>query len=171
VNTKESAIIETLREFRRFRSDVIALIDGDGGGNEKRKAIATMDETTRPKAVIQFGPEGEIEDLVAWIMEPVLESPGPILVSLLTDVPKPWTLQILGQKIKEKQHKTNWELHENLAWEAYNYPACRARVVGFLNDTARICSGSAPQIDGWQTSTVPKTDIPLYIANFIRNSV
>jgi hypothetical protein len=130
-----------------------------------------MEQALRPKAVIQFGRDGKIEDLAAWIMEPALGSPRPVLAQILSDVPKPWNAQMLGRRLQEAELKGDWQLHENLAWEVYGYPACNARVSAFLNDVARICSNGIPQSEGWQISVVPQTEVPLYTADFVRNTV
>ncbi len=174
VHTNNSAVTEFVKELRRFRNDVFALVDGDDEGNKKLVAISKMDEVSKPKAVIQFGPEGEIEDLAAWMLEPAFVNPGPILTSIMSDLNKPWTVNLLGQQLKlcedkGKRYKEDWELHENLAWEAYSDPICRTRVVAFLSDTVRICSGIKPQLDGWQPSILPNNNVPLFVASFIRN--
>jgi putative ATP-dependent endonuclease of the OLD family len=168
IKTNESAIVPTLQELRRFRNDIIALLDGDRGGNRKIREIAEMDNTRKPKAIIQFGREGEIEDLASWIIEPTFASPGGILAELMADAVVPWTMQELGNKLKQERRKDNWELHENLVWEAYNCVGCRERAVAFLSDIARICSGNNPILDGWQSINLPESNIPLHTASFIR---
>ena len=170
VLTKNSAVLEYLKELRRFRTDVVVLIDGDSEGNSKLQDISLMDDTSKPKAVIQFGPEGEIEDVAAWVMEPLLSTPGPILKGILADIPPPPTAQALGKKFKLSDYKGDWELHENLAWEAYGDPRCRARVVAFLSDIARICAGGRPELPDWKSSTVSRGIIPLHVASFISNT-
>lgn len=175
VHTNDSAVTAFVKELRRFRNDVFALVDGDAEGRKKLQQISQMDESSRPKAVLQYGPGGEIEDVAAWAMEPALGSPGPILAGVLAQVQKPWTAQVLGQRLKlceqgAQRHKEDWELHENLAWEAYADAQCRARVVAFLSDIARICVGVEPQLGGWQSSTLPVNNVPLHVATFIRNS-
>lgn len=175
VHTNDSAVTAFVKELRRFRNDVFALVDGDAEGREKLREISQLDESSRPKAVLQFGPGGEVEDVAAWAMEPALASPGPVLAGVLAEAQRPWTPQLLGQQLKlceraGRRHKEDWELHENLAWEAYGYPACCDRVVALLSDIARICAGADPQLDGWQSSTLPGNNIPLHVASFIRNS-
>jgi putative ATP-dependent endonuclease of OLD family len=175
VHTNDSAVSAFVKELRRFRTDVVALIDGDSEGNNKLKDLSVMDESSKPKAIVQFGPEGEIEDLAAWVMEPLLKSPDPILAGVLASAKKPWTVQVLGHQLKlcepeGKRNKEDWELHENLVWEAYGYPECRALAVNFLNDIARICAGASPELPGWKQSTVPDSKIPLYVAEFITNT-
>jgi len=176
VHTNDSAVTTFVKELRRFRNDIVALIDGDPEGKKKLKDISEMDEFSMPRAIIQFGTNGEIEDAAAWIMEPMLESPGPILTEVLNNVQKPWTAQILGQQLKlceleGKRHKENWEIHENLVWEAYGHAACRARAVAFLSDIARICAGAKPQLQGWKSSFVARSKMPLHVASFIRDTV
>jgi len=175
VHTKDSMVTAFVKELRRFRNDVFALIDGDAEGSNKLQAISQMDESSRPKAVLQYGPGGEIEDVAAWAMEPAVKSPGPILAGVLAQVQKPWTTQVLGQELKlceqgGQRHKEDWELHENLAWEAYGNAECRRRIVAFLSDIARICVGVDPQLSGWKSSTLPVNNVPLHVASFIRNS-
>jgi putative ATP-dependent endonuclease of OLD family len=175
VRTNDSAVTAFVKELRRFRNDVFAIVDGDAEGRNKLQAISQMDESSRPKAVLQYGPGGEIEDVAAWAMEPALGSPGPILAGVLAQVQKPWTTQVLGQQLKlcergGQRHKEDWELHENLAWEAYGYAECRARIVAFLSDIARICVGVDPKLSGWLPSTLPANNVPLHVASFIRNS-
>jgi putative ATP-dependent endonuclease of OLD family len=169
VHTNNSAVSDFVKELRRFRSDVVALIDGDSEGKSKVKALSAMEDTTKPKAVIQFGPEGEIEDVAAWIMEPVLSKPDPILAGVLADMPLPWTTQALGKQLKRDGYKGDWELHENLVWESYSNAECRTRAVNFLSDITRICAGTEPQLDDWHLSFLRTNRIPLYIASFISN--
>lgn len=174
VHTNDSSVTDFINELRRFRNDVIALVDGDKEGKKKLADISKLDSTKQPKAVIQFGTEGEIEDLAAWIMEPLLLSPGPILGGIIAQMPQPITVHSLGSELKKDvkggvRCKGDWELHENLAWEAYNCLNCRKRVVSFLSDIARICAGSSPKLENWQVSTIQPGNIPLYIAGFINN--
>ena len=174
IHTSNSAVLQFIRELRRFRNDVYALIDGDNEGNQKYRRILEINERYRPKVVIQFGENGEIEDLAAWVLEPMIASPGEFLESVLVDIPKPWTVQKLGKQLKVcdhegHRHKEDWELHENLAWEAYGYQDCRKRIVAFLSDIARICAGHDPRLPGWRLPDNPAIQFPRYIAEFIHN--
>src|SRR5262249_53584307 len=116
-----------------------------------------------PLRIVQLGQNAGIETLAAWIIEPCLKTPGPVLSSMFAGASNS-DLKCLTSKLID--NKKNLELHENLAWEASENKQSVARAAGFLDDLYRISAGEKPQDGGW-TSAQNGTTI-IYTATHIK---
>jgi len=162
IPTSDAAVTDTIAEIGRFRADVIALIDGDSSGDGY---VASLEQAAcHPAKIIQYGAGAAIECLSAWILEPALAAPGPVLLSLL---PPRKNLKNLQDVLAAR--KDDRQLRENLCWEALDTPACALRAGSFLEDVARIAGGLLPKDSHWVRET-RASGIPLFKARHIANA-
>jgi hypothetical protein len=162
IPTSDAAVVDTIAEIGRFREDVVALIDGDSSGDGY---VAALEQAPcHPAKIIQFGADAAIECLSAWILEPALSTPGPLLSAFLT---RQKTLKNLQDELATR--KDDRQLRENLCWEALDTPACALRAGNFLEDVARIAAGLLPKDSHWVTET-RASGIPLFKATHIANA-
>ena len=148
VPTSDGAVVDTVAEIGRFRGDTIALIDGDDEGN---KYLASLEQAASPPArIVQYGLDAAIECLSAWILEPAVTAPGPVLSGLLSQQRGLKSLQ--NALIARKDDR---QLREDLCWEALDTPACALRAGAFLQDLSLIGAGLSPKIPQWETKTRP----------------
>jgi putative ATP-dependent endonuclease of the OLD family len=160
IPTSDAAITDTIAEINRFRTDAIALVDGDTTGDAY---IICMEQATcRPTNIIQYGVGAAVECLCAWILEPALSAPGAVLSNLLTTSQR--SLGSLQAILVSK--KDDRQLREDLCWEAIETPACALRAGQFLEDIACIAAGSPPKDSRW-TSTTLASGTRLFKANHI----
>jgi hypothetical protein len=161
IPTSDASVVATWTEIAQFRADVVALVDGDSDGRGYASQLTSFKPP--PKLTISLGKDGEIEHLAAWIIEPALANPGPVLTTLLPDNAKR-TLKDLAHALFGR--KKDRELHENLAWEALDNTQCTIRAGEFVNDIAAIVSGQNPSNVNWSIET-PVTGSQLFVANHI----
>lgn len=161
IPTSDAAVVATWAEIAQFRPEVVALVDGDSNGIGYASQLTSL--TPPPKRTIRFGSDGEIEHLAAWIIEPALANPGPILTTLLRDPTKRSRKDLTSALFGKKKDR---ELHENLAWEALENSQCAIRAGEFVNDIAAIASGQNPSNTSWSIET-PVPNSELFVANHI----
>jgi hypothetical protein len=148
IPTSEGAVVDTIAEMARFRGDAIALIDGDDEGN---KYVASLEQAaSRPAKIIRFGTAAAIECLSAWILQPALAAPGPILSSILP--PRRGLKDLQDALVGRKDDR---QLRENLCWEALETSACTIRAGTFLEDVSRIAAELPPHNPQWETEKRP----------------
>jgi hypothetical protein len=104
----------------------------------------------KPRRVAQYGASAAVECLSAWIIEPCLANPGPILTELLQDPAKRSLkdLQSALIDIKKDRHQ-----RENLAWECADVPASALRAGEFIDDLSRIAASASPKMAMWKQTT------------------
>jgi putative ATP-dependent endonuclease of OLD family len=163
--TEESATVEMCKIFVKLRKDVAVLVDGDSEGNQKIQLIKRLPIEERPTTIIQFGVNGEIEDLVAWILEPSFSCPGPTLSAMLAG--QVISISEVSKILKLSKNKGSWELHENLAWEAFENPDSKARIKQFFGNIYSILAGERSLIPGWTRQDLVPEMIALYKSDFI----
>lgn len=162
IPTSDAAVTDTIAEIARFRADVIALVDGDSSGDGY---VASLEQAAcHPAKIIQYGAGAAIECLSAWILEPALTAPGPVLSTLL---PLHRNLKNLQDELAAR--KDDRQLRENLCWEALDTPACALRAGDFLEDVARIAGGLLPKDSHWVSET-RASGIHLFKACHIANA-
>jgi putative ATP-dependent endonuclease of OLD family len=147
IPTSDAAVVETIAEIGRFRSDAIALIDGDQAGDEYVSMLEKAQ--VHPAQIIQYGTGAASECLSARILEPALTAPGPILSNLLMSQQR--NLKQLQRALIAR--KDDRQLREDLCWEALDTPACAVRAGRFLEDISCIATGSSPKEPQWLTTT------------------
>ena len=145
----------------RFREDAVPLVDGDTSGDAYIAKLVTT--KPRPRAIVRYGQAACVECVAAWILEPTLASPGPIVASLLSS-PADRTLKRLQQVLIER--KKEQELHESVAWEALATPAAVMRAGEFLQDLALIASRQKPANPGW-ISQVQQNGVVIHQATHV----
>lgn len=147
IPTSDGAVTETFIDISRFRADVIPLVDGDQSGDGY---IASLEQATFPPArIIQYGTGAAVECLGAWILQPALAAPGPVLATLLGT--SRHDLRSLQKVLAAK--KDDRQLRENLCWEALDNGSCAIRAGNFLEDLAAIAAGSSPKDPQWVSAT------------------
>jgi putative ATP-dependent endonuclease of the OLD family len=161
IPTSNSAVVDTVAEISRFRKDIIALVDGDGPGNDY---VTSLKQAGNPPAkIIQYGNGAAIECLSAWVLEPALTSPGPVLSAL---VGANRNLKALQDALAAK--KDDRKLREDLCWEAAETSACALRAGKFLEDISRIAGGLSPKDTHWTVDN-STSQTPVFKAGHIAN--
>ena len=157
IPTSDAAIADTITEIARFRPDAIALVDGDGPGNDY---IACLEQSEiRPTKIIQYGTAAAIECLSAWILEPALSISASVLSGLLPPG-EPNLRNLQAALILRKEDR---QMREDLCWAAAEIPACAMRAGRFLEDVAHIASGVTPKDPNW-TVTIRPSGVSLFKA-------
>lgn len=161
--TSDAAVAESYMEIAQFRPDAVPVIDGDAAG---AKYLNELKNTLPPQArVIQYGDKAAVECLSAWILEPALSAPLPIMRELLEDLAP--NLQNLQKALINK--KKDRELHEKLVWEALEVEGCCLRACEFLQDLASIATQSLPTNTGWQRHDVGN-GVQLFVASHVKRA-
>ncbi|MFH1893766.1 MAG: hypothetical protein ABIK83_13925, partial [Candidatus Zixiibacteriota bacterium] len=127
-------------------------------------------DSQRPRMIIQLPSESEIEDLAAWILEPMISTPGPILGTILQAMDGAPSLESVAAELKlndrnGKRYKEDWELHENLAWESLRSAESVNRATRFMSELCAIASGKQPDLNEWTKDT--DSNITRFVPNFI----
>lgn len=148
VPTSDGAVLETFTEIQRIRPDAVPLVDGDDAGESYIERLCQL--PISPRRIVRLGTGAAIECLTAWILEPSLSDPKPALAELLPD---PGTRGLKDVQSAIIAIKDKSELHEALAWEALETPACMARVVELFEDLTTIAAGVVPSAIRWRTTT------------------
>jgi len=160
IPTSDAALTDTISEIGRFRADAIALVDGDTSGDGY---ITSLEQSTCcPQKIIQYGKNAAVECLSAWILEPSLKAPGPVLLRLLSQ--KQRNVRELQDVLAST--KNDKQLREDLCWEAEENPLCAIRAGQFLEDVAQIAANSSPKNTDWKL-TARASGVSLFTANHI----
>jgi hypothetical protein len=114
---------------------------------------------------VRYGAEAAVEYLAAWILEPCLGAPGPVLTYLL----KGTAGALRDLQVALVREKDNLSVRESAAWEALETADAAKRAGEFLQDLGMIAAGSAPSNAGW-TLKKTSTGITVYTATHIRKS-
>lgn len=154
IPTQDGEVVDSFIELRRFRPDALPFVDGDPTGDSYVRRLLAC--SPAPRAIIQLGTGAAIETLSTWILEPCMAKPGPSLSALLSEV---GSLNFNGLRNVLSRHKKEFELREDLAWEASENPASVVRVAEFLGDMGRISSGEAPVNPGWKFTVDGSTKV------------
>jgi putative ATP-dependent endonuclease of OLD family len=163
IPTQSSAVVDTFGVVSRLRPDAIPLIDGDPSGDSYLSALERL--TLRPKCVVQYGKGASVECLAAWILEPSLASPGPILGARMQNVAKRTLAELQDLLISNKRDTS---LAEELAWEATEHPSCVERLLAFFGELAAVVLGGAIASNPlWVVEQRP-VGVKLCTASFIR---
>lgn len=165
VPTHDGAVVDTYEETRRFRPDALPLVDGDDQGEKYAQALDAMKPP--PRAIARYGAGAAVEYFAAWVLEPCLAAPGPILSELLQGTTG--TLRDL-RGVLTGRAKDDASLREALAWEALDRSDAVKRAGEFLQDLALIAGGQAPSNSGW-TSTITPSGATVYTATHIRKII
>jgi hypothetical protein len=147
VPTQDGQIVDTYSEVARFNASALPLVDGDNEGQKHCEKLCNLNPP--PKQIVQFGNDAATEFLAAWVLEPCLSNPGPILTGLLSSVDR--NVKALQQILKT--NKKDRELHENLMSEALDNPVSVERATEFLEDLSAIITGKQPKNSGWKQSS------------------
>jgi len=163
VPTKDAAITETYEEICKLRPDAVPIVDGDQGGDQYFENLLGL--ASPPGRAIRWGNNAAIECVAAWVLQPALAAPGPVLEKLLPSSADR-TLERLQQALIN--NKKDRELRENLASEALDQPHCVSRAVELLCDLAAIIGGASPGSPGWNKRE--HKGAQLYVADHIRRA-
>lgn len=154
------AIVKTFEEVAKFRSDIVCVVDGDTSGTDYIKGLLAVSKP--PRRIVQWGSDAGIECVVAWILEPALNSPSMTLAEALPG--KDRTLKGLQRVLCD--HKKDRAFHEAVAWEILDNPVCISRLCELLRDLSTIGSGANPKDSVWSSAT-PKVGTTVYTAQHI----
>jgi putative ATP-dependent endonuclease of OLD family len=149
VPTQDSAVVDTFREINRFRPDALPVLDGDSEGGIYQTALAAL--ALKPRRIVQYGTAAAVECLSAWIIEPCLADPGPVLKTLLADPAKRSLKDLQNALIAMKKDRYQ---RENLAWECADRPASALRAGEFIEDLSRVASTGTPKMPMWKKTTL-----------------
>ncbi len=144
IPTSDAAVLNTFLEISRFRPDALPILDGDAAGIQYTDALA--EASPAPHSIVRLGHSAAIECLSAWIMEPALRAPGPALAQVVAADASVRTLQKALCASKKDR-----DLHEVLAWECCDNPACWHRASQFFRDLSMISSGQSACHGDWCT--------------------
>lgn len=146
--THDAAVVETLKEVRRFRPEAIPLLDGDPAGDSYLAQVAAL--TTLPSRCIRHGSGAGIECVSAWILEPTLSDAGSEAVATIPDGQARTLKNLQAALIARKDDR---DLRERLAWSIVGSSEASYRCQEYFNDLAAIATGRAPSNHGWKSST------------------
>jgi len=163
VPTQDSAVVDTYSEVARFRENVLPIVDGDPQGQEYLDRFCAL--THPPNDIVRLGEGAGIEYLAAWVLEPSLANPGPILKALLPALGKR-TLKELQRALVIETNKKDRELRENLAAEVLEHALCVGRATEFLTDLSAVLTQSSTRNEGWKHST-SQTGVRIHVAAHI----
>jgi len=149
IPTQDSAVVETFSEVSRFRLDALPLLDGDTEGGRYQAELAAL--ALKPRRIAQYGALAAVECLSAWIIEPCLADPGPVLETLLPDPAKRSLKDLQNALIDMKKDRYQ---RENLAWECADCQASALRAGEFIEDLSRVAGTATPKMPMWKKSTL-----------------
>jgi putative ATP-dependent endonuclease of the OLD family len=158
IPTQDAAVVGTFSELRRFRSDMLPLVDGDSPGSEYVTQLAALGQP--PARIAQFGKGAGMECLIAYCLEPLLDAPGPAMKGIFPEM-KDKSVKELRRTLGDK--KKDIDLIERLSWEAAENIECIERIRVFFKDLGLILRGQVPQ--QWKSET--KKHSQLFIAQHI----
>ncbi len=165
VPTQDANIVQTYKELRRVRPDIIPLVDGDETGREYVQRLFDLD--LYPGVVIRLPDDKNREDLITWIIEPLLTSSLETLRELLGDL-------TISDKVTLRKaisdNKSNNVMLENLASEAQKCNGCLERIARFLNDVAVILTNIPEAHVGWTVQLVGQAVKKVYIPDNLMSS-
>ncbi len=158
--TSDAAVAESFQEIARFRPDAVPIIDGDADGTAYLTDL--LSGFPAPTKVVRYGDRAAVECLSAWILEPALPSPGPVL-SALIGVSAPTLRNLQDALIARKKDR---EMHESIVWESLAIDACCERACEFFHDLAAIVANGTPANPGWKSHT-ETNGIMVYVASHV----
>lgn len=147
IPTQDSAVVDTFSEINRFRPDALPVLDGDPQGGVYETELAAL----KPRRIARYGTDAAVECLSAWIIQPCLGEPGPVLEALLPDPAKRSLKDLQNALIDMKKDRYQ---RENLAWECADCPASALRAGQFIGDLGRLGSSGTPKMPMWKKSTL-----------------
>jgi len=159
--TSDAAVVQSYREIARFRPDAIPILDGDEDGGKYLNDL--LASSSAPAKVVRYGVGAAVECLSAWILEPALNSPGPVMKKLIAGTPS--TLANLQTALINS--KRDREMHENIVWESLDSNKCCERACEFLHDLAAIACDDSPLNAGWSNYKAANGTM-LYTASHVK---
>lgn len=166
IPTSDAAIVDSFQEIARFRRDALPVVDGDTDGTGYLECLSRL--ATPPSKVIQYGNDAAVECLASYFLEPALQTPPPVLASLLPNVTDR-TLTKLQNVLCDGTYKKNRELHENLVWESIDTEESCRRACEFFADIAAIAAGEPAKNSGW-TNQINSNGVQVLIAGHVRRT-
>lgn len=152
VPTENAAVVFTSERLTPLRSRIVAMVDGDGAGNNYVTEL--LANTSPPFLIIQLPVDWTIENVVFWMLDPG----GATALATLSAALAGFTfisLHALCDLLKTSNHKgTNTVglkedvlAHDTIAGVLEAIPECRARVVTFCEALVSAAVGANhPQI-------------------------
>jgi putative ATP-dependent endonuclease of OLD family len=163
VPTQDAALVDTYREVIRFNPTVLPIVDGDEEGSNYLNQLLGLEKV--PAKIVRFGVDAATEALAAWVLEPCLPNPGPVLHGLLGNAKK-FGLRDLQRALWDATNKKDRDLRESIVAEAMDRPECIKRATEFLKDLAAILGNRPQENSGWTQSADP-SGARIYIATHI----
>ncbi len=139
IPSKDARIQETYRDIAIVHPAVTCLVDGDGAGDNYKRALGG--NAVPCERTIQWPKGWEIEDVVAWVCS---ADPTVIAHPDLGPYNLPADIGSLATFLKSSGQKSEEILHGTLADAIVGKPGCSRRVRHVLSVLAAIATGKQP---------------------------
>jgi len=142
VPTHDACVIDTVEKIGDVRREVVALLDGDGAGNDYMKNLL---KTARPPEHVVQWPDGfSVEDVVGWILGkeeslvPVIQAETPTAPASIGDI-----VTWIKTPTNQKGAKGDFLAYEAIAAAVLTSSAAKSRVRSLLEALVELTSGKA----------------------------
>jgi hypothetical protein len=142
VPTHDACVIDTVEKIGDIRRGVVALVDGDGAGDDYLKNL--LKAVRPPDHVVQWPNGFAVEEVVGWILGseenlvPVIQAEMPTAPASIKDIVR-W----LKTPTKEKGAKTDFLAYEAIASAVLTSVTAKSRVRTLLDALVNLTSGNA----------------------------
>lgn len=140
IPTQDAAVARTFSELKRFRADMLPLVDGDKTGDQYVDQLTSLAHP--PNRIAQLGKGAGMECLIAYIAEPLLDTPGAAMQGLLASMTNKSVKELRRALVDRKK---DFDLAEHLSWEAAENARCLERIKAFFKDLGDVSRGQVPQ--------------------------
>jgi hypothetical protein len=162
VPTQDANVLQTYKEICRVRPDIVPFLDGDTRGQEFVNLLSQCEAP--PPKIIRLANGLNREDLICWLMEPML-------VDSVATLRQSFDNNLIADKVTLRRAiidaKTNVVLLENLAWDAQRHAGSLARCKKFLEDIGRILERAPDRLEGWTVQNQSTRQGLVYIAEML----
>lgn len=134
IPTEDAKVLETFQALSRLHGSVCCLVDGDAAG--MGYVTTLLAQKKPPKAIIQWNPGAEIEDIIGWIIEAADKDAWKELSEITN--PAPQDVVQLVTYLKSK--KVDIVAYELVASVIERQNGCRKLAVRLFSGLAAACS-------------------------------
>jgi len=149
IPTQNSQVINTYSRFTTIIDEAIPLVDGDPAGQGYIASLIALADP--PPIILCLGLAMEIEDLITWIIQPVING----RVAQLEAISEPMN----GRAFREflHQNKQHWGYQDSIADFILRNEDCVIRARLFINSIYSIKNLSGDYVRLWQRDEVRST--------------
>ncbi len=140
IPTHNASVVETFRRLSALRTDITVLVNGDKAGVDYAKEL--LKDATKPRCIIYWPADWEIEDVIGWILNadevmvlPKINQYVQPVAANLADL-----LQRMKTDTKSGGLKTDYLAYQEIAGAIRDSETCMQRVrlvLGALRDAAQ----------------------------------